>query len=328
MRIFNFRFIWLFLPSLAIANPASNEKQEEHWSANIDVLYWKASEEGLDYDVQVSSNAQFQPKSMHWEHPSFEWSPGFRLGFTDLQIKKPWALSLIWTHFCSESKSHSSGGSSHRFLEQLWVPSPFGIDARRASVKWKLNYNTLDCLLLHPYKMSQYFCFTPGFGLRGLFIDQHFTAKYSGGDFSSNHPIRLKAENDYNALGLHLDLGLQFDWNRHWGLFAKGTGTLLYGKFHVPERVSGENVLIQVSSRHLFKEHRNFWAVTNDLGAALGIHYKTFQRRSSVDISFAYEIIKTFNQNQLRRYRDQNPENPQNTDLGLEGVTLAFDFNW
>ncbi|MBS0651569.1 MAG: hypothetical protein JSR93_10445 [Verrucomicrobia bacterium] len=320
--------VWLFLPSLVIATAPSEQKQEEHWSANIQFLYWKASEPGLDYAVQVSSNAQFQPKAMHWNRPSFEWAPGFRLGFSDLQIKKPWSLALIWTHYNSESKGHSSGGSEHRFLEQLWVPSPFGVDALRASGNWKLHYNTLDCLLLHPYKMSQHSLFTPGFGLRGLFINQHFTAKYAGGDFSSQKPIRLKAENDYNALGIHLDLGLQFDWNKHWGLFAKGTGTLLYGQFDVPEKVSGENVLIQVSSKHLFKEHRSFWEVTNDLGAAIGIHYKTVQKKCTVDLSFAYEIIKTFNQNQLRRYRDQNPENPQNTDLGLEGITLALDIKW
>lgn len=311
------------------STPNNTKQEKEHrFGATVDFLYWEASEQGLEYAVEVSTNAQFQPKKMHWKHPHFEWDPGFRLGFSYFLRDHQWDISLMWTRLNTKSTSHASMNSSH-FLEQLWTPSPYGIDARKASAKWHLDYNTIDFLLSSPYKMNPHFIFTPAFGLRGLFINQDFKVKYAGGDFDADDPITLHAKNNYHAIGLHLDLGLQFCFNKHWNLFGHGTGTLLYGRFHVPERVSGENVLINFRSSHLFREQRNFYEVCNDLGAGIGLQWKpVLSKKCDFYLSFAYEIIKVFEQNQMRRYRDQNPENPQNTDLGIQGITLTADLKW
>ncbi len=318
----------VLIPGILMADSAK-PKKELHYDATLDFLYWQASEQGLDYAVQVSSNPEFQPKSMHWKHPSFEWDPGFRLGFAYYLEKNQWDISLLWTHLNSESQGHASSGGLHHFLEQLWTPSPYGIDALSASAKWNLYYDTLDLLLSCPCKMNRYFEVIPAFGLRGLLIDQTFKVKYAGGDFDLDSPIKLKAENNYHALGLHLDLGLLFHLNRHLIFFGNAAGTLLYGRFNVPEKVSGENVLIQLSSGHLFRERRNFIEVTNDLAAGLGLQYRPIlSNKWHLYLSFAYEIVKVFDQNQMRRYRDQNPSNPQNTDLGLQGITLSLDVKW
>lgn len=302
------------------------EKNSHSYKAKIDFLYWKAQEQGLDYVAQFLTSPQGQPTKLALEEPCFAWAPGVRLSYLQNLRIYDWDISLYWTHFISHSKEKKSAREG--FLEQLWVPSPYGVSPLSSSVRWDLYYNTVDLLLGRECPISSHFICIPSFGFRGLFVHQDFRTTYRGGDFDETTPIRLKAFNDYNALGLHGKIELLFSFNSTVSLFAEGTASLFYGAFHISENVGGKNVLINQTSSHLFREKREFWQVTNDLGGAVGIEWTPMiSKKCDIALSFAYEISKLFGQNQMRRYANQNPEKPLNNDLGLQGLTLSLGIN-
>ena len=305
----------------------ANEEWEQEklpWTIWGEFLYWKASEQGLDYAVNVAFSSASQPIKMDWEKPHFEWSPGFRLGAGKRICISAWDLSITWTHFFTHAHSTTSSGNGSHFMEQLWIPSPYGIDANHSSMKWGLHYNTVDLLMGYNCDISECFSITPFFGLRGLFIDQDIHVKYNGGDFDPIIPIKFRGKNDYNAFGIRVGVDLFFWFNQQVNIFGSGSTTLLYGKYILAEKVSGKNVLLNQVSKNLFHENSNFFQVTNDLATAVGVEWRPCIFERKVSIAFAYEIIKVFGQNQLRRYRNQEPENRLNGNLGIQGVTVLI----
>jgi hypothetical protein len=137
--------------------------------------------------------------------------------------------------------------------------------------------------------------------------------------------MHLKGSNDYSSFGLHLGLDLVFHCGRQVKLFGAGSFSILYGQFNVSEKVGGLNVLVNQSSSRLFHEHQKFFQVINDLGASFGVEWEPFHlRKAQIAFIFAYDMIKVFGQNQFRRYRNQNPQNRLNGDLGLQGIHVAL----
>lgn len=167
-------------------------------------LYWRVSEEGLEY--AITNSFEFDSTSeelltatiptfyrMDVENgkthlPDFDWSWGFRVGATYETSHDGWDLASFWTNF--RHKAHDSiqtsgnpdpnditiGMGSGTFISPLWVAklfSPPGL-MNVASAKWKLGLDLIDLELGRQFLVSQYLSLRPFIALRTGWIHQQY----------------------------------------------------------------------------------------------------------------------------------------------------------
>lgn len=326
-------------------NPSYLEFCKNKVLTMIDILYWKASEDGLTYAYKTTNNDfnfDYKAKRLH-----FKYEPGFRVGVGCFFEKgDQWDLIFNWTHLNSEANGITSTNNVTTSPLQIpWSSIILGEGASRATAHWNLHYNLFDLELGRNFFVSKSLAIRPFVGLRGAIIDQDYKVNYTGQFFIGNQfalaveaPTTFKGDDDFWALGLRPGFDTIWQFNHHWAFIGKLSTSLLYGHQKTESKSFGEapNVLPTQATSASVKN--SSWPYRLNMEGALGIQWETYfkEDRCHVSMALAYEISQWYDQNQFSQSVFEfgggvvmplsvQPD-PRNGTLGLQGITYKLDF--
>lgn len=278
-----------------------------------DFIFWQVNEDGLLYaEKNVPRTGQ---TTITFKEVGSDWNPGFKVGAGYNLPKDGWDLYLNWTWLHENKTSRVSG-------EEEQVSSVFDNDetATHAKARFKFRYNTLDLELGRNLFLSPKLTIRPVIGLRGGWIDQNLTVRYSG-DISNPVMITKNVQkNDFFAGGPRV--GLETRFGTHWGVFGNIYTSFLFGKQHI--KSTGYSVDFLGMPISLIRRRDEF-RVRPNVQLALGADWGTcFGKDRYINLSAAYEMQYWWHQWQALSL----PNFLEQGDLVLQGLTaqLRFDF--
>lgn len=337
-------------------------------------LYWRADEDGLAY----AANTRVSPDLTSYNAKDLdihgEWKPGTRVAVGYLFDNfDQWDLTLGWTYFYDKANQRREGSTfptgvaitsapSHQLIPH-WFAA-LGPTASSAEAHWNVHFNTVDLEVGRNYFISKNISLRPHMGVRGVWIDQDYKAKYNGvwtvliiptaslpvAEFLENH-TKFKGDLDYKGAGLVTGADLLWRFTPNWGFFGRVGGSLTYGRFDVKERFNGfrPNVGAVLTPVDVTVK-RAFNRVRANLETAAGFQWEKGLYNDKYHISFraCYELSEWFQQNELFEIAFSHDSRlvaeigstlltsdddiitivPSHGDLSFQGLTLHADFNF
>ncbi|MGE3533612.1 MAG: Lpg1974 family pore-forming outer membrane protein [Parachlamydiales bacterium] len=326
--------------------------------AEIDFLYWKANEDGLEYGTKMKADpiiGKASDTKTHLLDLDFEWDPGVRLSLGYLfNHDDHISVSLSWTHI----RNLAHGNSKAKGIESQtgpvdtiispWVNLLFELraGASKAHAHWHVNYNTLDLHLARSFFLSKRVAIDPFFGFRGAWINQEYRVKYDSvfllgeGQPLFSRDVKFKAENEFAGFGLRGGTEMLLQLTHHWHLFSQLSANIVYGQFKVRMKNLNDQGLGEGDTPPMplnFFASESFWRVRLNFEEAIGLGWETFYQKDKYHFSFraAYELSQWINQNQLFytdyfRGQDTISSTPIRSqgDLSFQGIKVGMNLDF
>lgn len=281
--------------------------------AHADFLYMQARQDGMDFAIQDSTVPAAASTITHGRVESFsgsshdyDWNPGMRLGVGFYLDHDAWNIDFNWTWLNVTNYEHANASTGGGVIIPSWllgVGTPATQVGSRSSAVWGANYQTFDISLAKPYYVSRYLVFNPFFGLRGGWIDQHFSVDYQGTSAGGLNTRTIHhGDNDFWGVGARA--GICTDWilGKGWSLFGNIAAAMLSGKFEVDQSLAipaasagnGEGFDIR---NDFYQNVPNFEMA---LGLAWGKHFN--KKRNHVGVRLAYEFHEWWDQLNMKKF--------------------------
>lgn len=274
-----------------------------------DALYMQAKQDGMEFAIIDSSAVgtggsspitQGTVGGFTGNNNSWGWQPGMRLGLGFYLDHDAWSLDFEWMWLNITEYKNVNSTTATGVLVPLWllgVGTPAAQVGSRSSACWNADYNTFDINLGKPYHVSRYFVMSPFFGIRGGWINQHYSVDYSGTSLAA----RTIHHGNNNFWGVGARAGFDTDWiiGKGWNLFGHFAAAMLSGKFDVDQNMS-----LPGASADGFDIDNDFYMNVPNLDIALGIEWGIFfdKKREHVSLKLAYEFHEWFDQLNMRKF--------------------------
>ncbi|MGD2168920.1 MAG: Lpg1974 family pore-forming outer membrane protein [Chlamydiota bacterium] len=308
---------------------------------DLDLLYWQAKEEGLEYAISNTANNNNLDASVI--SPEFEWRFAFRFALGFHLPYDDWDLGIQVTHFDAKSKNDNSSFnlnpplvSSGQGLIPVWThPGAFSGDLinvrwQIADSKWKLNYNIIDTKLGRNFCVSSALSINPYFGIKNAIIHQNFSLHYKFANGAAIGPAATDVALKSFSYGVGPLLGLDTKWHAScmWSFFTKFSFSLLHTHF-TSERVEND---LSTNNNDRAELNEKYWTYKPEVEGAIGINCDICSgKMQHIGISVAYEAQYWFKQNQMIRFIDANIDGKTRNTLGdllLHGLSVNFRFDF
>jgi hypothetical protein len=342
------------------AQPTSQCPEEPHFFIRADALYWTAHEDGLDYAIKNDNAINLDPavayqpdKNAHVKNAHFNWHAGARAGFGYRFNHDNWVVSLLWTHFNTQTTSHANAGGGSLFVTRMHPGGrgnttlqgeiQQGRTAEHARARWNLHYDILDLELARPAKVAKFVMLKPLFGVRTARITQDFDVRYKNvfeHDVFENATLvttaiipreKIVLDNDFWGIGPRIGVDTKWMFNKRWSIYANASGSLLWSFFDVDfheKRLNPDG-----SKLTIVDMDDEYHDVMTNLEFALGLKWESgiYHDRYHLSFSLGWEQILWFSLNQLDKFTDPINDGlifKEHGNLNLSGVTLTarFDF--
>ena len=301
---------------------------------HVDGLAFQAKEEGLDFAIANGTGVANLPLSngevmgFSSDHDDWDYNPGMRVGIGFYLDHDCWNVDFNWTWVNITNYENAYSGSSTGILvPQLLLGDTTGgpdISNKTAGAKWDSSYNTLDLKLAKPYYVSRYVVFSPHFGVRAAWIDQHFSVDYAG---SLGGAVRAIHHSDNDMWGFGVRTGLNTDWmlGKGWSLFGNAAASILFSKYSVEQH-------LQYGAAPLkgFDLDHDFYQNTPNFELALGIAWGQYFNKNKyhVGLRAAYEFHEWISLNNIRKFSNGFPNYPSDTvargNFSMNGFSLSL----
>jgi hypothetical protein len=312
-------------PSTPMFHP-NDVKNSCHLWVDAEVLYWKASEDDLDFAIGSKSTTTIEDGSIR--SPHFLWDWGFRLGAGYKVPHDQWDLYIGYTYV--HTHAH---GSLHRFegaVFPTWMAAfaSNGTFASSAQAHLHANVNVVDLELGRTCTTSSWLTLRPFIGVRGLLIDQDYKITYAGGTVAPGDRYKNDLDIDFWGVGLRMGIDSLWGLGKGFSLYGNGAISLLSGHWsddQFEKFVVTENTFVDLEDNHS--------NVVPTAEAALGIQwdYMFHRNRYHFGMKFGWEFNVFFDQNRLIRFvNNTNPGAFTRNDgnLGFQGLTLGMRFDF
>lgn len=264
------------------------ELSRSNFVINGDFLYWRALQNGL---------------SSGWGPDTKErWNPSYRIGaeydFADID----WSIAACFTSY----NSRSNRGKKSNLEED--------------HIHWKLNYETVDVLVKHPFHYCNY-SYTPYFGVRGAWINEKLRSHFDENtcEVSTTNLVTIDLHHKERFWGVGPCIGLMGDWTigSGFGIYGSFGVGMLYGNFKI--QVEDLETFTNPTDEGSFCDRRHVNACQAFIDAAVGIQYERCVYGNTVaTIRLGLEHHRYFNHNQIGGYGDLC------LDGGVLSVRLTF----
>ena len=300
---------------------------------HVDGLAMQAKQDGMEFVIQNSSAtdgttlSQGTVEGFSSNANSWDYNPGMRFGLGFYLDHDAWQLDFNWTWINVTNYQLANTTTSGGHLIPLWLDGSGMSSANfgfRSSAVWRADYNTFDISLGKPYYVSRYLIFNPHFGIRGGWIDQHFSVSY--GETTPGN--RVIAHGDNNFWGVGARAGLDTDWvlGKGWCLFGNFAASLLCGKFEISQNFNIINTDNVVVDHKYYQNTPNFEIV---LGIGWGKYFN--KKRNHVALRAAYEFHEWFDQLNMRKFFTGSHHYANDTvsrgNFTLNGFSLKLQFD-
>ncbi len=296
-------------------------------------LYWTVDQRDLDYAIDVSAVTNTPelagPGDVHFLDYHHKGGIRFWVGF---ETQNSWDLRFIYTSYHNHAHDNiTSDGVNTLLLATLVHPGSFTNRAQTVDAETRLSYRTYDLLMGN--KLSFYcedFFIHPFIGLRGLTLDQHLKALYTGGDFETEGPTsqpgQIIYKSELNVLGLHAGMDFDYQFCYGFGFYGGFGGSILAGKSHAHQIENVFNADSTVFSNLVnIHERENVMIPGWNLKAGLSWN-PCFAYDINMLWTVGYEFNQWFNTPQYRRFVNQECTGVSCKNsgiIGLHGVTVS-----
>jgi hypothetical protein len=285
---------------------------------HADALFMQAKQDGMDFGISDSSTPASGANSpiTHGEvegfssdNSDYDWNPGMRLGIGFYMDHDAWNLDFNWTWLNITNYQHASETTAGGVILPSWIlgaGTPAAQIGPNASAVWNAGYNTFDIRLGKPHYVSRYVVFNPHFGVRGGWIDQHFSVDYSG----TGSGTRTIHHGDNDFWGVGARAGLDTDWilGRGWCLFGNIAASMLFGKFEIDQSLQ-----IPGTTADGFNVDYDYYQNVPNFEIALGIAWGKYfnKKRNHVGLRLAYEFHEWWDQLNMKKFSSGSIGTPE-----------------
>ncbi len=335
-----------------ITPEAKPNTEGQSWNPIVtaDFIYWKAYSQGLAYAYDGVSNAPsaVPPSASSGKvmRPTFDWEPGFKLGFGNKFAHDGWDayVQYTWLHADAdddEEETNCCVTTCSSSKSDYWLATnacPEAVLASCEGAKWKLNsFNVLDFEVGRNFYMSKFLTMRPFGGLKFSWQRQKYNVAYDdilfvgdqGGTPSSNIVIPLASDIELKLKQKEFGVGLRAGMNTAW-YFCKWLGA--YGDFALTGLWNHfkENRTVSVASptgtfnSEVIKD--KVYDVTGVIEIGLGLFFDWAWHDDDYMLSLAagWETQVWLNQNNFIYLMNNNA--PGN--LSFQGFTLELAFGF
>ena len=312
------------------------------FSAGADWLYWKATEDGLNYgflttkSVTIETSGSASVVQQQILKPHFKYDSGYRV-YAGYELPcYDWEIGVIYTHAPNARVRSSALVVStltttppvRQFIDVLST-SLFNfngdftsIDPNAVKAQWGLDFDYIDFDLAHTLCLSDYLRVRPHMGIRYLWAKQDFNMNIVG--TFSDGPINGAAflgNLQNRTWGVGAEGGLWGDWEVGCGFSILGHvgGSILYGK----HKITGDQFLTEAISTTvtdtLSRGYRDIeHTAIPMMDYFIGLQYAACLCEIEIDFHIGWEQHVAFDMNRFTT--------TDGGDLALQGLTLGGGF--
>lgn len=305
---------------------------------HVDGLAFQAKQDGMEFAIEDTTTSDGSPTApitygkVHGfsnNNSDWDYNPGMRFGLGFYLDHDAWNLDFNWT-WANITNYKSVRATDDGVLIPLWLLGadeiqPFG---SRANAVWTAQYNMLDFVLGKPYHISRYLVVNPFFGVRGGWINQHFSVGYSR--TATNSTITHHGEkNNFRAVGGKM--GINTDWivGKGWWLFGNLSGSLVAGKFEIKQNLT----IPDENGSDGFDLVSDYYQNVPNMEMAIGLGWsRQFDCcRYRISLRAAYEFIQWWDQLNMRKFYSGHPTYASDVvsrgNLTLNGFSLRLQLD-
>ena len=304
-------------------------------------LWMKPQEEGLEWAV-INTTAPTGGSNLpltggelvgfSTESRSWDWNPGLRVGFGVYLNHDAWNIELAWTfmRIKDDSSCNYNGAGT---VGALWLPTNilYNDTNKNTSARWKGDLNCIDLSLAKPFHVSRYFVWSPMYALRFAFINQNYTARYSGNfNNATEDGVDFKAHNDFYGFGPKAGLNTEWILGNNFNLYANIAWSMLFGKFDIKEVADLYDDDFDIDWKQ--------YSVVPTMEFMFGISWGRFFNKNKClfTLKVGYEFHQWWSQNRLRRFIDSQSTTVAtmtgnigvNGDLSFNGFNFGLQFDF
>ncbi|MDR3492156.1 MAG: Lpg1974 family pore-forming outer membrane protein [Gammaproteobacteria bacterium] len=202
-----------------------------------DVLEWQVREGSADMvGEQISPVGTANPSVKLLDAP-FNWNTGFRIGVGYKNLNQSDSVVYYTGYHTQATNQISAPGQVYSpYLGNFFQNNTNGKDNGpfydAASVRWKINYNTLDFELGRTFKIDNILTLRPFLGLKGAIINQNIYTNWQGPNTLSSKvpvPITTFTSATENLSNYFSGIGPAFGLNTTWPVhqFTQGSVNLI-----------------------------------------------------------------------------------------------------
>lgn len=311
---------------------------------HVDGLLMQAKQDGMEFAIQdsVRSTTTTTPithgrvEGFSNDNHDYDYNPGMRFGMGFYMDHDAWNLDFNWTWLNITNYKHANSNNSGGGIIPIWIlgaDTPAAQIGERSSAVWNADYNTFDIKLAKPYYVSRYVVFSPHFGFRGGWIDQHFSCDYNG-DNTGAVGSRTIHHGDNDFWGIGARAGLDTDWvlGKGWCLFGNIAASMLFGKFEIDQSLTIPPAAQGGNSEGFDIRYDYFQNVPNfEIALGLGWGHYFNKKRNHVALRAAYEFHEWWDQLNMRKFSSGGFAYANDTvargNFTLNGFSLKLQFD-
>lgn len=261
----------------------------KNFSVYADFLWMNFFEDGLEY-ASVPNSAVALGNSQ-------DFRPGFRVGFSGTIATSDLIFDANWTYIRFKRKEEIArrGITLYHFFLPPFITTAF----TQASSVLSGDFNNLDLDLMKPYHVFRNFTLSPAFGLSIAYIDQDYLIRY----FISSVKNTVYCKNDFWGAGLNIKNTSELLLSKNISIYGLVKFAILFGKFDITQKANAfvTNLDYQIED--------SFYTVvpSSEISAGLSYNRNFNKNRNKITIKAGYEFHLWWDQNQLRRPMDSDP---------------------
>ncbi len=268
-------------------------------------LYWRTRQEGMEFATS---------REIH-----FDFQSGFRVGIgTHLPDFDGWTIDTNYTNFRpkgSKSVHHSA------YPLFLFRGGEFGpCNVTDAHGRWKIDFQNLDVEFGKSYYLTKTLVFSPFFGFKGAWIDQHAKFRYEGGFVPEGESFRTRFKNDFKGAGPLIGTEMNWQLGMGFSFFGDIAASVLAGHF---ENKQTQHQIDDVETVH-FENNFNLVSPMLQMAAGAAWDRNFHEDKCHFGLSLGFETQYWWSQNQTEQFT--STACPiyvrQNGDLAFYGLTL------
>lgn len=337
-------------------NMNSTENEGMGFRVYGDYIYWKVTEDHLDYAAVIpggltpvidalGAGVPFDiTVPLDFREPSFNYQSGFKVGLGYTVPCSDWDFDVCWTRLNNDVKTSvtdATGGiipitfNAPEIIELLssgFSSFAFGTEATNT---WRFEYNIVDLVVGKKMQFCNCVKFRPYVGAKFASIRQKQYLNYFGleifhGSTAAPTPLIISnfRKNDFRGVGPSFGFDAAWQFMPDWNLTSGLGGALVYGKFDVHETPSfglfddSISVAVQTSKNCRFSPTVN---------GNIGIDWEaSFFDSFQMKIGVAYEVQYWWNQWRPTTIANSilSGNSSAAGDLMMQGLTVQASFGF
>lgn len=290
------------------------------WTARLsNIAFAATNQEELD---AVSISNVKRGKILH---PDWSLEPGFRVGLGAYIGCEGWRVSAeyTWLRFNDGTEKPKLKGDQE-IISSLGGPL---IETETSKGKFHFGFNVVDLELGRTFCVDSCLLVDTLFGLKIDWQDYHFRLRETGESATTRNPAKTKEKftNDTWGVGIRAGLGPRWNWSRCFSLYSEFAATAQWQHFDAKGKVTSQDLDTGRFSSLLNIEDC-FYLITPIFEAELGLRWEDWYccEHYHFVVKAGWEIQWWGRQNQFIAFFTETRDG----DLGLQGFTLSFEFDF